>query len=79
MSLLGLCCHLTDCSLPQTRAMIESGHGIMISVKRKSLQKELHVRGVLHRMSVLLVTMNDELSLLPVSDKYDQFDWIGAL
>jgi len=34
--------------------------------KRKTLKLEVQIRNALHRLTLLITTMNDELSLVPV-------------
>lgn len=52
-----------------SRHMIQGGQIYSTSARQITLQRELEIRGALHRLSLLLLAMNDELSLLPVSNQ----------
>ena len=47
--------------------LFNSGHLASPQEKRKTIKLELSIRNSLHRLSLLMATMNDELSLVPVS------------
>jgi hypothetical protein len=40
---------------------------LMLHDKRKTLKLEVQIRNALHRLTILITTMDDELSLVPVS------------
>ncbi|KAL1705659.1 hypothetical protein EV121DRAFT_279390 [Schizophyllum commune] len=48
-----------------SRDLFNSGHLASPQEKRKTIKLELSIRNSLHRLSLLMATMNDELSLVP--------------
>ncbi|TFY72380.1 hypothetical protein EVG20_g641 [Dentipellis fragilis] len=56
---------LSELYLILGRELFNRGHSFLLEDQRKNLKIEVQVRQTLHQLSVLLKTMNDELSLVP--------------
>lgn len=56
---------MTELYMVLSRDLFHTGHLSSSFEKRKTIKLELSIRNSLHRLSLLMTTMNDELSLVP--------------
>ncbi|KAL1743278.1 hypothetical protein HDZ31DRAFT_41293 [Schizophyllum fasciatum] len=56
---------LSELYMVLSRDLFHEGHLASPQEKRKTIKLELSIRNSLHRLSLLMATMNDELSLVP--------------